>query len=314
MTKRTFLFILTLSISLTAFSQKKANGTVYIEHPAIQVVEDYVKAWVAGDEEKMASYLTDDFKSYSGTSNKLSSKGWDKEQLLKSSMRFYNELDYFSVETFPGSYPDAVEYKKDNKEKNVDVMTWDLIKGVHKETGVKIDAAAHSLYTLTKDNKIKTIIDYSNATVLREIGSSFANRTNGTLYNHHDNINTVRKAMYAFENSDVDKSLSFYSDEAIFRNINDDFEKTNSKEEIKPIWEEFLNTFEIRNIEMIGYPDYLEYEMGNGRVVQSWWKFLLTRKSDKKKIPLMIHLSNDFDEEGKIISESIYYGGGLLTQ
>jgi len=314
MTKRTFLFILTLSISLTTFSQKKANGTVYIEHPAIQVVEDYVKAWVAGDEEKMASYLTDDFKSYSGTSNRPSSQGWDKEELLKSSMRYYNELDYFSVETYPGSYPDAVVYKKDNKEKNVDVMTWDLIRGVHKETGVKIDAAAHSLYTLTKDNKIKTIIDYSNATVLREIGSSFANRTNGTLYNHHDNINTARKVMYAFEKGDVDKSLSFYSDEAIFRDINDDFETSYSKEETKPIWEEFLNTFEIRNIEMIGYPDYLEYEMGNGRVVQSWWKYLLTRKSDKKKITLMVHLSNDFNEDGKITSQIIYYGAGLLTK
>ncbi|MBM1107662.1 nuclear transport factor 2 family protein [Aurantibacter crassamenti] len=314
MKNKVLLFALTLSISLTAFAQKKANGTVYSEHPAIQVVEEFNKAWLSGDKEKMASYLTEDFKSYNGTSHKPSTNEWDSERYLASSMRYYDELDYFSAEAYPGSYPDAVEYKKDNKEKEVDVQTWDLIKGVHKTTGVKIDAPSHSLYTITKDNKIKRIIDYSNTRVIDEIISSFSNRTNGTIYNHHDNINTVRKAMYAFEKGDLDKYLSFYGDEATFYDINDDIEISRNTEEIKPIREEFLKAFEIKNVEIFGYPDYLEYEMGNGREVLSWWKLQLIRKSDKKAITLMMHISQGFDEDGKIISEVIYYGSKLLTE
>ncbi|RAJ17529.1 hypothetical protein LX77_03872 [Gelidibacter algens] len=37
------------------YAQKK-NGTVYEEHPAIDVVNEFVKASVAGDQTKMVSY------------------------------------------------------------------------------------------------------------------------------------------------------------------------------------------------------------------------------------------------------------------
>lgn len=184
MKKITLLLAFVLS-SNSLFAQKKTNGTVYIEHPAIQTVETFIKACVAGDETKMASYLTEDFKSYNGTSTKLDDKGSNKADFIKGSLRYNNELDYFSITNYPGSYPDAVEYKKDNPNDDVWVQTWDLIKGVHKETGVKIDAAAHRLYTLTKDNKIKMIINYSNNSVLDEIRASYGNRSNGTIDHSH---------------------------------------------------------------------------------------------------------------------------------
>lgn len=294
------------------YAQKK-NGTVYIEHSAIEAVNEFVMASVAGNKEKMASYLTEDFKAYNGTSNKTNDEGRDKEAFLNNQMVYFNQLDYYARETFPGSYPDAVEYKKDNTKGEVWVQTWDLLKGVQKDTGVKIDAAAHRLYKLTKDHKINMIISYGNDAVILEIQSSFANRTNGTIYNHHDNINTVRKAMYAFQNADVDKSLSFYSDEATFYDINTSFAKSATKTETKANWTKFLDTYEIVSIDMVGYPDYLEYEMNNGREVLSWWNFHLIRKSDKKKIELPFHLSNSFDADGKIISEMEYYSQTLLT-
>ena len=314
MKKLILVFVLILSSSSLTFGQKKANGTVYIEHPAIQVVTEFTQATVAGDKEKMISFLTEDFKYYNGTSAKTNAKGLDTEAFLKNAMRYSDELDYFSMSPYPESYPDAIVYKKDNKKKEIWVQTWDMVKGVHKTTGVKIDAAAHRLYKLTKDNKIKTIINYSNPIVLHEIGSSFADRTNGTIYNHHENINTVRKAMYAFEQLDIDKTLSFYTEDAKFYNINDEYGKSANKEEIKPIWEEFLDQFEITGIDLNGYPDYLEYEMSNGREVLSWWKYHLIRKADKKKISIFMHFSHSFDEDGKIISHVIYYGAGLLKQ
>ncbi|MEO6547980.1 MAG: hypothetical protein ABIN94_08260 [Ferruginibacter sp.] len=314
MKKRALLFALAIVSVMTTFSQKKTNGTVYITHPAIDAINEFTKATVSGDSLKLASFLTDDFKSYNGTSNIYNDSGIGKLAFVKRTLRYKKELDYFAMDSFPGSYPDAIEYKKDNKEEEVWVQTWSLVKGMHKTTGVKLDAAAHRLYKLTKDNKIKMILNYSDGTILDEIGASFANRTNGKIYNHHDNINTVRKAMYAFEKGDLDKSLGFYSSNAVFRDINSDFAKSETITEVKASWQKFMGKFEIKSIEMIGYPDYLEYEMNDGREVLSWWKYNLVRKSDKKAIPLMVHISDSFDEKGKIVAESVYYSESLLSK
>ncbi|MEO5889469.1 MAG: nuclear transport factor 2 family protein, partial [Ferruginibacter sp.] len=185
---------------------------------------------------------------------------------------------------------------------------------MHKATGVKLDAAAHRLYKLSKDNKINTIFNYTNSAVLDEIGASFSNRTNGKIYNHHENINTVRKAMYAFEKGDLDKSLAYYSSDAVFTDINSEYGKSETTAEVKATWQKFLSNFEIKSIEMIGYPDYLEYEMNDDRDVLSWWKYNLVRKSDKKAIVLPIHISDSFNEQGKIVSESVYYSESLLSK
>ncbi|WP_289064348.1 nuclear transport factor 2 family protein [uncultured Zobellia sp.] len=307
------IFTLVMMTSLITFAQKK-NGTVYKDHPAIDVVASFTQAFVKGDSTKLASMLTEDFKAYNGLSQDPNPEGTGKAKFVKNSYRWFDELDYFSVSDFPGSYPDAIEYKEDNKENEVWVQTWDLLKGIHKTTGVKFSSPAHRLVLVTKDNKIKMTIEYLNESIFDELRASFADRTNGTIYNHHDNINTVRKAVYAFENSDLDKAISYYSEDAYFYNINDDFNTPGTRDQVKTIRQKFLDDFEIKSIEMIGYPDYLEYEMDNGRSVLSWWDFHLIRKSDKKEIDLPIHLNDNFDEEGKITSEVIYYNKSLLLE
>ncbi len=186
------------------------------------------------------------------------------------------------------------------------------MKGVQKNTGVKIDAAAHRLYTLTKDNKIKTIIGYGNEGVIDEIRASFADRTNGTIYNHHENINTVRKLMYAMENNDWDKTYSFYDEDVRFLDSSSPTFESVSLEEQKVVDKQILDKFEVTSIDMVGYPDYLHYEMGDARVVQSWWNINLIRKADKKAIILPIHYLMDFNKEGKITSETAYYNAKLL--
>ena len=299
-------------ITFITFSQKK-NGTVYIDHPAITTVEDMTKAYVSGDSTKVASYLAEDFKSYNGLSTDTNQEGRNKASFLGSVSGWKNALDYYTITRTKGAYPDAIEYEKDNQNDVVWVQTWEDIKGVHKKTGVKVNMPAHRLFVVNKDNKIQTVINYFNESIFDEIDASFVNRSNGTIYNHHDNINTIRKAMYDFEKLEIDKCLNYYSDNAIFRDINDEFDKSYTKEEIKPIWQGFIDNFEITSIEVIGYPDYLEYEMGEGREVLSWWKYNLVRKSDKKKIKLFVHLSNGFDAEGKITSNSIYYSQALLN-
>lgn len=307
-------FILAILSFSTAFAQMEQNGTVYIEHPAIDVVESLNKAMVNGDSASLSGLLTDDFKAYNGVSADPDTKGQDKVAFVSNAMRWFRDLDYFSISDSPGAYPDAIKYTKENEKDQVWVQTWEMIKGVHKATGVKITSPVHRLYKLTKDNKINTLISYTNESIFEELRSSYSDRTNGTIYDHHDNINTVRKMVYAMEYGDMEKSYSFFSPDASFYDINTVFGESETLDGIKSNRKNFFDAFELKSIEMIGYPDYLEYERDNGRSVLSWWNLHLVRKSDKKEIKLPMHLDDSFDENGNITSEVLYYSRSLLEQ
>lgn len=310
--KKLLLSITFIGISI-AFAQKK-NGTVYIEHPAINVVTEMTKAFVAGDSAKVASYLTDNFKDYNGTSTNPADSGINKSAYARMAKNWYNSLDYFSIAPSKGSYPDAIEYIKDNKEDVVWVQTWEDLKGVHKSTGVKVSMPMHRLFIVDKNNKIKTIIEYTNAMAGNEINQSFAERTNGTIYNHHEFINTIRKMIYAMENKDMEKAYSFYDAKARFSDLSMPYGKSISLNESKAGDKVFFDKYEIKSVDMIGYPDYLHYELGDSHVVLSWWNFHFIRKSDNKEFSVPVHFSDDFNKDGKIISEMAYYNPALFSK
>jgi ketosteroid isomerase-like protein len=309
---RNFFSVALLIATCITYAQKKANGTIYLEHPAISVVESMTQAFVSGDTDKVASFLADDFKSYNGTTTNKDDKGDDKASFVKS-VKFWKEnVDYFSIKRSQGAYPDALEYKEENNKDVVWVQTWEDLKGVHNKTGVKMDVPMHRLFVVNKDNKIKTIIRYTNSSVFDEIGDSFTDRENGVIYNHHENINTVRKMIHAFENKDFAKAYAFYDEKATFTDINAPVGKEITLAEQKANDLKFFEKFEVNSIDVTGYPDYLHYELGDARVVQSWWNFRLTRKSDKKKITLPVFFIDNFDDKGKITSEIIYYSEKML--
>ena len=56
------LLILTVLFSFSVFSQKQTNGKIYIEHPAIDVVNEFNKAYISGDLDKLRELVTDDVK------------------------------------------------------------------------------------------------------------------------------------------------------------------------------------------------------------------------------------------------------------
>jgi ketosteroid isomerase-like protein len=307
-----FFSVAFLIATCITYAQKKANGTIYLDHPAISVVESMTQAFVSGDADKVASFLADDFKSYNGTTTNKDDKGEDKASFVKS-VKFWKEnVDYFSIKRSQGAYPDALEYKEENNKDVVWVQTWEDLKGVHNKTGVKMDVPMHRLFVVNKDNKIKTIIRYTNSSVFDEIGDSFNDRENGRIYNHHENINSVRKMIHAYENKDLAKAYTFYDEKATFTDINSPATKGISLAEQKANDLKFFEKFEINSIDVTGYPDYLHYELGDARVVQSWWNFRLTRKSDKKKIVLPVFFIDNFDDKGKITSEIIYYSEKML--
>ncbi len=307
MKKSVIIFMMMFTIVM--YSQKKKNGTVYIDHPAITVVEAMQQAMMASDADKVASYLADDFKAFNGTNTNPNNKGRNREDFLKRVSNFKDFVIYASLKRSNGAYPDALEYKDD--EDGLWVQTWDNFKGVHAVTGVKLDGPVHRLFRLNADNKIVSMISYTSTTN-GEIGRSFSTRTNGTIYKNHEYINTARKVIRAFENSDFDKAYSYFTDDARFSNSEtprgEALTLTEYKESIKKIRE----TWDVESFDLRGYPDYLNYEVGNSKVVQSWWTIRLARKSDGKKFELPILYIHDFNDEGKITRSSAYYSSKVL--
>lgn len=308
------LLLAVMLCTVVLYSQKKKNGTIYSEHPAIDTVESMLKAFVAGDETKVASYLADDFKSYNGSDTNKDAKGGTKENFIKQVKFWKDNISYLSIERSNGAYPDALEYKDGENDDVVWVQTWEQVKGVHNKTGVKIDMPFHRLFVVNKDHKIKTMINYLDRTIYGEIGDSFVERENGTIYNHHDYINKVRRMIHAYENNDYETAYGFYDEKVRFSNINMPVGEFYNLEESKEGDKKFIENFEITSIDVRGYPDYLNYGLGNAKVVQSWWNIRLIRKSDKKKIVVPIMFIHDFNDDGMITAESAYFSEKLLEE
>lgn len=305
MKKHAIIFVMMFSIIM--HSQKKKNGTIYLEHSAIQVVEAMQQAFITGDTTSLKSYLHDDFRAFNGMNSNPEAKGTSKSALVRQSTFWVNNASYLSIERSNGAYPDALEYKKDNDKDIVWVQTWDQLKGVHNETGVKLNMPIHRLFRVDKDNKILTMITYDDGTVFQTLREGFSTRTNGTLYNQHQNINTVRKMIAALEHGDADKGFSYFTEKARFTNLDMPRGESKSVEEEKESFNKMLESWDIESIDVVGYPDYLEYDINDGKVVQSWWDFRVKRKSDGKKVTIPVLLIHDFNDEGKITREAGYY-------
>lgn len=297
---------------IISYSQKKSNGTVYINHPAIDVVNEYTKTVVSGELNKLDAFLADDFRAFNSAADNQYSKGQDKTAFLKRIKSWRESIDYFSIKAAKGAYPDAIEYNDDDQKDVVWVQTWDEVKGVHKKTGVKVDMNLHRSFIINKANKIKTIFIYDNPRVFDEIDESYSERTNGTIYNRHQNINNVKNMLFAFEHKDLNKSYSYFADGALFTDINSAENKPITLGEQKAVDKKVMDSFDIVALEVIGYPDYMHYELSDSGVVLSWWTWRMIRKSDKKEISLPIHYQHDIDKSGKITSEMAYYNGSLL--
>jgi hypothetical protein len=304
---------LLLMISFIGFGQKKENGKIYIEHPAINIVDAFTKALVVGDTTAMSKLMTADFRANNPVSARPHDKGADKATYLRNAKSNFDNFDYYSIKPVKGAYPDAFEYTKDPSDDNaITVDSWDIVKGIHKKTGVKLDTYLHRSFTFTKDNKIRRLFNYMNPEVRNNIIAAGTERKNGIVYSEHQNINNLRLMMGAAENGDLDKMYSFYDSKATLFDSNMDERKAQTLEEVKANHKAFFEKFEMSGIEQVGYPDYVKYEMGNTGVLYSWWNFYFIRKSDKKEIKVPFHYAHDVNAEGKITNEIAYYNGNLL--
>ncbi|WP_297766083.1 nuclear transport factor 2 family protein [uncultured Muriicola sp.] len=284
------------------YSQKKKNGTIYLEHPAINVVNEMLAAWVEGDSSKVSSYLADDFKQFNGANANKYDKGNTKEEFLNGMKWWKNNFSYTSEVPTPGAYPDALEYDKSDTW----VQVWNNLKAVNNRTGVKIDMPMHRMFKLNKDNKINLMLNYTDSRVFRNMWESYDDRANGTLYQHHPYINKVRRMIHAFEHNDLELAYSFFHENARFTGLEMPVGETVGLDEVKERNKKMMESFDILSIDVVGYPDYLEYDLRDGKTVQSWWRFKMKRKSDGKEIVLPALYIHDFNDDGKIVRSNAY--------
>ncbi len=299
-----FLFVFSLN------AQKNKNGVVFDKHPGIDLVNSFNEAFVAADMDKLNTILHDDFKAYDGLSSNKDQEGTSKQNFMGQSNWWNTNISYLKITNNDPAYPDAVEYKKGDQ---LWVQTWEKIYGVNNQTGVKFDMPIHRLYRLTKDGKkIISLVDYTDRRNYQRMWDAWPGNDlkNGTIYKNHQNINSVRILQYAYANGDVEKAMSYFHENASFNDINES--SVMNQEQILERDGKIFSGWNLDSLDEVGYPDYLEYDWRESKVVMSWWNFRMTRKSDGKEVTLPVHFSDRFDNDGKIVWRTSYWNKSLL--
>ena len=122
-------FLVTTSLLLTAiisFAQEEKNGTIYIEHPYINIVNSAIKAYLAKDDAANAKIYADTAKFWVS--------GMDKPMAVADAIKMWdNDFDYYSdIQLTTVGYPDYLHYlDKDYKT----VQSWWTWSGKSKKTG-----------------------------------------------------------------------------------------------------------------------------------------------------------------------------------
>tara|TARA_Y100000994_G_scaffold77114_1_gene63668 strand:+ start:134 stop:1051 length:918 start_codon:yes stop_codon:yes gene_type:complete len=299
-----YLFVLCFSFS---FSQKKNNGKLYIEHPAMDVVEQFNKAFVSGDLETMKSLVSDDFRWYTLSMREPGTL----QQLLNRSNYLSKNVVKFDIKHYGGAYPDALEYKKDDV---LEVMTYTWMSGYDRNTGVELDMPRYVNFRINDDGKISRMNVMDDQALWTKAYQAWDTRANGVIYKDHPLVTKVRLMMRDYETQDVEKIKSNYTENTMFYDVmNSPVDEFKSLEEEFAQFNDYMEVFELVNIRESGYPDVLDYE-GNGAVVISWWEMTLRNKKSGKTNTIMQHIQHSFNEKGEIVREDYYFNPAQLPK
>ena len=303
-----FYFILFLAGSLSVAAQKNSNGKIYDQHPGIDLVEKFNRAFIAADEAQLNALMTDDFKAYNGEAMNKDRNFATKQDMINQAKYWNGSLMNYSIDKRGGSYPDALEYKRSGTW----VYTYDVFHGIDKNNGFKIEMPYDRSFILNKaGDKIAAMIINYNTRIMEKYSLSFETIRNGTIYKDHENIRTLRKVISYFEMGDHDKAYSFYTKGARFSDINAPIGSSSSIAENREAFEQTLMKYDLISIDEYGYPDLLDYE-GSGSEAISWWTFRFKSKKTGELIKVFCHFSHSFNAEGQITRQVAYYNGALL--
>tara|TARA_B100000674_G_scaffold92386_1_gene64988 strand:+ start:613 stop:1536 length:924 start_codon:yes stop_codon:yes gene_type:complete len=294
---------------IASFSQKKANGKIYIEHPALEIAKKFDEAFVKGDLETLKSLVADDF----GWRNaSMRGRRGTLQQLLNRSNYLSKNIVNFEIRHRGTAYPDAFEYKEDN---SVDVKTYTWMTGYDKNTGLELNMPRNANFRITPDGKKiawMTIMD--DQLLWSKAYNAYETRKNGTIYKDHPHVSKVRLLIQAYQAMDFDKAKSMYNESTRFYDVmNSELLEFKTLEEEFAGIDEYMDAFEILDIREHGFPDVLDYE-GDGTVVISWWVFTFKNRKTGNIARIMQHLQHSFNENGDIVREDYYFNPSNLPK
>ncbi len=297
MKKTICALIIALLVGMNSFGQKK-NGTIYLEHDAIDKTRALWKAFVDGDREKYVGFFADSiYLIRNGQPSELRAANEAGGMVTW----WKNNIENLEVRDNTPAYPDALEYK----DAGVWVQDWLLITGRHKATGINIEMPMHNLYSFNDKEKITSMTSYFNNDIFEDIWDSETTKENGKVYIHHPYIIQVRKLINSIIDRDLETWKSFFTDKATFQNLWMESDQTMTFDEAVEMTAERMNDTNYKfKIEQLGYPDCIFYELNGYHIVYSWWN--ISEMRDGKKITYPIMFSHSFNDDGKIFSEFVY--------
>ncbi len=293
---KNFVVILMLISVISLANAQTRKGLIFSEHEAIETTKAVWEAFANSDTEKFLSYFADSvYVSNNGNRNTF------EKNRLGGWIKWWSNVEDLKIEDDKPATPNAFEYEN----AAIRVQDWLRFTGTHEKSGINIDLPWHNMYDFDKNGKIKSIHLYYNPNTYNEITNSLATQENGKVYINHPYIVLVRKALNAaYLNKDVNKWAEFYTPDAEFGSSTMKWNQSMDLETKKEQLKEMLLTMDIK-LRQIGYPDCVYYAKGNSYVVYSWWN--ITEKEGDKEIEYPVMFSHNFNDEGKIIMDYMFY-------
>lgn len=137
----------TLMVLISLAQSVKTNGTIYINHPNIEVVKNTVKGYVTQNADLWNSCYADTARFWiSGMSMKKWNNKKDNYEMLAKDHQYFKDI---KVKMF--GYPDYMEYVKGDSKV---VQSWWTWSGISKKTGKELVIEFVVFSWFNKDGKI----------------------------------------------------------------------------------------------------------------------------------------------------------------
>ena len=308
--KKLVLGVLMLSVMSTFAQKKHKNGKIYDQHPGIEIVNEFTKAFVAGDEEKLKSLVTEDFKWWQ--MNSMDPKPLKLKGLVSRSNYLSKNVIGLQIKDRGSAYSDAMEYGKDN----LNVYTYQILKGFDKNTGFKFEIPRNSIFFFSKDGKKISGLSVADSQLKwRKSYEAWDTRKNGKIYKDHPMISKARLLYAYLETGDMAAMKDLYAENARISDImNSEKDSSKSVEEEMESLKEFFKIYEIVNVSESGYPDLLEYEGSKTKTIISWWNVTVKNKKSNAVKEAVHHSQIAVNKKGKIINEQYYFNASQLPK
>ena len=302
------LLIFTILFSITVFSQKESNGKLYIEHPAIEIVNQFNEAYVSGDLDKLKELVTDNFQVLTLRNRESNDINW----ILGTSNYLSKNIVDLEIKHYGGSYPDVLEYKQDGI---VDVKTYEWLTGYDKNTGLDLNMPRYATYRMNeKGDRIAGLWINDDEILWQKNWDAYETNENGVIYKDHPLVSKVRLLYQSYKTGDVEKIKANYTENTIFYDVmNSGIDEFKTLEEEFAQFDQYMEVFELVNIRESGFPDVLDYS-GDGAVVISWADFTFRNKKSGNTKTISQHIQHWFNEEGEIVREDYYFNPAQLPQ